>query len=62
MPTEILIEGWLRVRLSDSKQADLPCRINIENKVVHVYDYQGNELKFNAGARFVVWQGKRWSY
>ncbi len=62
MPSEKLKEGWIRVKLSDSRQADLPCRLDKDNRIVHVYDYQGNELKFNTGARFVIWKGKRWSY
>ncbi|KXZ63224.1 hypothetical protein AVENLUH5627_03295 [Acinetobacter venetianus] len=57
-----LEEGWVRVRLYDGKEADLRCLRDQKGVIVKVYDYQGNELKHNTGARFVVWRDRRWIY
>lgn len=62
MSSEKLEQGWIKVRLDDSKNADLICLRDEKGNIVRISDYQGNELEFNAGGRYVMWQGKRWKY
>lgn len=62
MAEEKLEQGWIRVRLTDSQNADLPCLKDRKGNLVKVYDYEGTELKFNTGARFVVWRGQQWRF
>lgn len=62
MSSEKLKQSWIRVRISDSKHADLRCEVDKDDKPVHIYDYDGNELKFNVGARYVMWRGERWKF
>lgn len=62
MSSEKLEEGWVRVRLNDSRNADLRCLKDSKGTLVKIFDYQGNELKFNLGAQYVVWQDSKWKY
>lgn len=62
MAEEKLEQSWIRVRLTDSQNADLPCLKDQKGNLVKVSDYEGNELKFNTGARFVLWRGQRWKF
>lgn len=62
MSSEKLEEGWVRVSLNDSRNADLRCLKDSKGKLVKIFDYQGNELKFNPGARYVMWQDSKWKY
>lgn len=62
MKTIPLRDSFVRVRLSNSKERDLPCLRSFDGVVVKVMDYTGNELKHNADAREVLFNGKRWSY
>ncbi|WP_198078257.1 hypothetical protein [Acinetobacter calcoaceticus] len=62
MTSDNLVQGWVRVRLSDSRKADLACLKDQKGNLVKVYDYAGNELKHNTGARSVNWRGEIWRY
>lgn len=57
-----LTPGLIRVSLSDSKQADLPCLFDNKNNVVKIYDYQSNELKHNPKAKTVFWRDQWYHY
>jgi len=62
MKTIPLRDSFVRVRLSNSKEYDLPCLRTFDGAVIKVMDYAGNELKHNTDVREVFFNGKRWSY
>ena len=55
-------DGLVRIRLNDSKMADLPCKIDQQGKIIEVYDYQGNKLIHNAPGRSVIFNDRVWFY
>lgn len=59
---EKLKDDWIRIKKSDSQQADLPCLTDSKGRVVKVFDYQGQELKHNTEARSVRFRDHYWYY
>ncbi|MDM1784249.1 hypothetical protein [Acinetobacter bereziniae] len=54
--------GWIRIQQGDSKTVDLRCQKDSKDRVVKVLDWNGQELKHNAAARSVFYNGQYWSY
>lgn len=59
---EKLKESWVTIKTSDANKIDLPCLRNAQDKVIKVFNYEGNELKHNAEARSVLFRERYWYY
>lgn len=62
MPDDKFKQSWVRISQNDSKMTDLRCLEDSKGKVVKVFDWDGNELKLNAEARSVFYNGQYWRY
>jgi hypothetical protein len=62
MPDNKFKQSWVRISQNDSKMTDLRCLEDSKGKVVKVFDWDGNELKLNAEARCVFYNGQYWRY
>ncbi|GEM_PF-2210763 len=62
MKEEKLKFGWVRIQQSDAKMNDLRCLKDEKDKVIKIFDWDGQELEHNAAARSVFYNGQYWSY
>lgn len=53
---------WVRVHQSDSKMNDLRCLKDEKDRVVKIFDWDGNVLKHTPASRSVFYNKQYWKY